>query len=354
MSGTSRRLSPVIKLIEDCNLACSYCYQAGRLRPGQRMSRATLERVLLEVKRLTRGPIQLLWYGGEPTLVGLDCFRSAVDFAETVLGDRPVRHSIQTNAVLIDADWSGFLAERRFGVSLSLDGPEQLHDARRPFRRGGGSHASVVSGVDCLREAGLSPRASCVIDQQTIAFPEELVDYFAALQLAEVDFAPGLRLVKGRPQALVGGLEFGRFMVRALDRWLALGRADFKIRGLSGLLRALSGQASGYCKLESSCSTYVTFSHNGDVYPCDEFAACVGNVHLSNLEDLLDSPRTQAMYSAWQSTPAACSDCRWRDLCRGGCPFERQMAGGVDRPSLLCEGLKLLYQRAEAALTCGG
>lgn len=349
-----RRLVAVLKLIEACNLACAYCYQSGRLRPGQVMTPATLDRVLSEVSRITQGPASLLWFGGEPTLVGLQRFREAIERADRFFEGRPVRHSLQTNAVLIDQDWAAYLASRRFGVTLSLDGPAEMHDARRLNQGGRGSHAAVVRALELLQSAGIVPRSSCVVDSHTLEHPEALVDYFAALGLPEVDFAPGLRSVGGQLEVRVGALEFGRFMTRVLDRWLALGRSDFKIRGLAGVVRKLSGLDPGYCKLEGDCSAYITFAHNGDVYPCDEFSTFpetrLGNLHASDLEELLDSPATRAMFRAWSAVPAECSDCRWRDLCRGGCPFERQMGGGVDRPSVLCEGLKLIYKRAELAL----
>lgn len=349
-----RRIVAVLKLIEACNLACAYCYQSGRLRPGQVMSEATLERVLSEVSRVTQGPASLLWFGGEPTLVGLERFQAAVERADGFFQGRPVRHSLQTNAVLIDEKWAAYLASRGFGVTLSLDGPAEMHDARRLNQGGRGSHAAVVRALKCLQEAGLVPRSSCVVDSHTLAHPEELVDYFCSLGLPEIDFAPGLRSVAGQLEVRVGAVEFGLFMTRVLDRWLALGRPDFKIRGLAGVVRKLSGMDPGYCKLEGDCSAYITFAYNGDVYPCDEFSAFpetrIGNVHASGLDELLDSAETRAMFSAWRAIPTECEDCRWRELCRGGCPFERQMAGGVDRPSVLCEGLKLIYERASLAL----
>ncbi len=349
-----RRLVAVLKLVEACNLACAYCYQSGRLRPGQVMSDETLDRVLSEVSRITAGPASLLWFGGEPTLVGLQRFQQAVERAERFFEGRPVRHSLQTNAVLIDEEWAAYLAARKFGVTLSLDGPAEMHDARRLNQGGRGSHAAVVRALACLQAAGLVPRSSCVVDAHTLAYPAELVDYFASLGLPEVDFAPGLRSVGGQLEVRVGAVEYGRFMVAVLDRWLALGRPDFKIRGLAGLVRKMSGLEPGYCKLEGDCSPYVTFAYNGDVYPCDEFSAFpetrLGNVHGADLDDILDSSSTRAMFQAWSAVPAACSGCQWHDLCRGGCPFERQMAGGVDRPSVLCEGLKLIYERAALAL----
>jgi sulfatase maturation enzyme AslB (radical SAM superfamily) len=45
-----------------------------------------------------------------------------------------VTNGLQTNGVLIDEQWADFLADERFSVGLSLDGPRDLHDV---YRRNG-------------------------------------------------------------------------------------------------------------------------------------------------------------------------------------------------------------------------
>ncbi len=288
-------------------------------------------------------------------MVGLGRFSSIVARADELFSRRGgVAHSLQTNAVLIDEAWADFLATRRFGVSLSLDGPARLHDAARPSAGGAGSHAAVERALGCLQRAGLRPRAACVVDRHTLEYPELLVDYFLSLGLHEVDFPPALRAGAEGLEARVTALEYGRFMTRVLDRWLALRQPNFRIRSLAGVVRKLAGLSSCVCKLEGDCSSYVTFAHNGDVYPCDEFSAFpetrLGNVRETSLDEILGAPAALALYSSWGALPEECSDCRWKDMCRGSCPFERRMAGGVDRPSILCEGLKQIFERVEEIL----
>lgn len=342
------RIAPVVKLLESCNLACSYCYQADLLAPRQVMARDTLDRVLAELARVTEGPLQILWFGGEPTQVGLKYFREAVEAARAIFGPR-LRHAIQTNATLVDDEWAALFAEHRFTVTVSLDGPADLHDACRVHHGGQGSHASVVRAVEIMQRRGVEPRASCVVAAHTLPHAERLVDYFAELGLHEIDFPPGMRFVGGDFEALVGAEAYGHFMVRVMERWLAHGRTGYRVRSLAGLARAMAGKAPNFCKLEGSCARYVTFAHNGDIYPCDEFTGQdghrLGNVLSDALDDILRSERAQAIHETWTALPRACEPCEWRDVCRGGCPFERRVGGGVDHRSVVCEGLKILYAR---------
>src|SRR3954451_20262445 len=126
-----------------CNLDCSYCFFLSKemLYPGSRFRMAD-ELLEAYVRQLIephgRVPeVVIAWQGGEPTLMGLDFFRRAVELAERV--KKPwvrLEHTIQTNGTLLNDEWAAFLASRRFLVGLSIDGPRNLHDRYRVDKKG--------------------------------------------------------------------------------------------------------------------------------------------------------------------------------------------------------------------------
>lgn len=185
-----KRLSAVVKLSESCNLACTYCYQGDRLRSGQKMAHDTLDRICAELALNGAGPIPILWYGGEPTLVGLKSFQRSVDCAQQHLQYRGLENSLQTNGILIDEAWARFLALRDFRVRLSLDGPDDLHNACRPGLGGGGSHAQVVKALRRLQQQAVEVRLACTITRPSLPRARELVRYFEQLGVKEIDFTP--------------------------------------------------------------------------------------------------------------------------------------------------------------------
>ena len=70
-----------------CNLDCAYCFFLDKevFYPGSkfRMSDDVLEqyiRQLIEAHRADQ--VTIAWQGGEPTLMGLDFYRRAIEFAE--------------------------------------------------------------------------------------------------------------------------------------------------------------------------------------------------------------------------------------------------------------------------------
>jgi uncharacterized protein len=336
-------LSVVIKISESCNLDCRYCYQGGRLRPQQTMPLSTLQRIFAELATVCRPPIHILWYGGEPTVVGLDYFRSALDEADRLLGSE-VGHSIQSNGMLIDDSWAALLADRGVKVRLSMDGPSDLHDLLRPTVGGRGSHAKVLAGLSQLRARAVPARISCTVARASLGRAPELVRYFDGLGIEELDFSPALRLSQNAPEAEISGREFGEFMVNAMTTWLGLPHATLRIRSLAALIRKLHGQSPGYCKVEGDCGRAVTFGWDGRVYPCDEFSSqiCLGQILKTPLQELL---KVRPVAALGEIRSPDCQACRWEAVCPGSlCPFERVMNGGGARASVLCDGWKMVLE----------
>lgn len=351
LASPKRSLKSVIKLTADCNLRCHYCYQKGRFVTGKRISKETLTKILEELDAASTKPCSILWYGGEPMLYGYQRFKEAIELADQVLGQ--VRHAIQTNGALIDKAWAELFKKHGFSITVSLDGPQLLHDAQRVNLAGRGSHAAVIRGIKHLQEAGTNPRVACVVTSGSVAQVADLIAYFASLGVTEVDFPPAMRFLEdGRLERFVSAKEYSKFMVEAFHSWLKLNKPDFRIRSLVGLARKLKGQHGHYCKLEGDCSTYVTFTTDGDVYPCDEFSGITessfGNIKSQPLAEILASEKARALYREWSKTPEECLSCQWQDSCPGACPFERRAAGSLTSTSALCETWKAVLPEIKA------
>src|SRR6476620_4801562 len=144
-----------------CNIDCAYCFFLSKeaLYPNEksRISDATLETYLRQLLESHRAPeVTVAWQGGEPTLMGLDFFRRAMEMvAELRRPGQQVVHTMQTNATLIDDAWAGFLAEHDVLVGVSVDGPQPLHDAYRVDKGGKPTFVRVMRGLDRLVAHGV-------------------------------------------------------------------------------------------------------------------------------------------------------------------------------------------------------
>jgi uncharacterized protein len=315
------------------------------------MERDVLEAMVRQLVGLGFSPTAFCWQGGEPTLAGLEFYRQAVALqARFGSPGQVVANSLQTNGVLIDDAWAEFLAEYRFLVGLSLDGPRELHDAYR--KRGGeGSFAEVMRAAEVLRRHQVEFNILSVVTPLTSPRAGELYRFFVGEGFTYLQFIPCVeRTPEGRPAPYtVGAEEYGRFLSDLFDAWLADGRRA-SVRLFDALLEQLITGESPLCVLGGRCDHYLVVEHSGDVYPCDFFVT--RRWHLGNL---LRTPLTH-LYGSEKHTEFArmrgplapgCLSCEWSQVCSGGCLKDRQFVGDPKRvASYLCPAHKEFFRHA--------
>jgi uncharacterized protein len=122
-----------------------------------RMSDHVLEAYITQhIEACTDPVIRFSWHGGEPTALGLDYFRKIVELQHKYRpSGRRILNGIQTNGILLDEEWCGFLAAEQFEVGLSLDGPKEFHDAYRVDKDGSPTFTKVSNSLRMMQNAGL-------------------------------------------------------------------------------------------------------------------------------------------------------------------------------------------------------
>lgn len=366
-----------------CNLDCSYCYFLSKellYDDSQRMSKAGLEAYLINFfAAQPDGPVEVAWQGGEPTMRGLEFFRRAVAMAEQLR--RPgqeVHHALQTNGTLLDDQWGEFLAEHRFLVGLSMDGPAHLHDVYRVNRGGRGTHGQVERGWRVLQRHAVETNILCTVHAANVSHPLEVYRYFRDelearfvqfipivervpaehLDLAESgwrsDAARGPRtlLYQQRGEAItsrsVPAEAYGEFLVAIFDEWVTRDVGTVFVQDFDVTVGNRFGRYS-LCVHAPECGRALAVEHNGDVYACDHYVEPdyrLGNVGDSSLQTMLASQeQSEFGRSKRTSLPGQCQRCPVRWACHGGCPKDRFATTANGEPGLnyLCPGYYRFY-----------
>ena len=347
-----------------CNLGCAYCYYLSKdgLYPGSkfRMSDELLEDFTQQYIEAQRVPeVTFGWQGGEPTLMGLDFFRLAVEVQEK--HRRPgmrVQNTMQTNGTLLNDDWCRFLRQHDFLVGLSLDGPPALHDAYRRDKGGNPSSGHAMDGAALLKKHGVEFNILATVHAVNAAHPLEvyrfLRDEVAAqfiqfIPIVERDNETGFQEGTRVTERSVTGRQYGSFLSDIFDEWVRndVGRVFVQI--FDSALAAWIGQQPGLCIFEETCGTALVLEHNGDLYACDHFVEPrhrLGNVQEDPLTDLVGSNQQwQFGLAKRDRLPHSCHECAVRFACNGGCPKNRGLHTPDGEPGLnyLCEGYKAFF-----------
>jgi uncharacterized protein len=292
------------------------------------------------------------WQGGEPTLAGLEFYRAAVRLMQSYgRGGQAVSNALQTNGLVIDADWCRFLRDYQFLVGLSIDGPADVHDRYRVFAGGEGSHAQALRAMQRLKENNVPFNVLAVVTDASAAQARRIYSWFREQGVTHMQFIPCVESEDdGRPAPFsVSAEAFGDFLCELFDAWLPEARSGVSERLFDALLqRELTGR-SGMCVLDGACGEYLVVEHNGDAYPCDFFveeSRRLGNIAATPIETLMRRGRMR-QFRAARRLPAECADCAWKELCRGGCLKDRaRFGGGFDRPTTLCLAYRRLFEHA--------
>lgn len=159
------RLTLVIS--NTCNLACAYCYAHGGSYYGPNGSLMTKETALNAINYAMHrysSIHHISFFGGEPTLnpqiVKLVCEYVFYLHSKNLLSQVPT-FGITTNGYLLSEAMRDILLKYGVSVTISIDGPRDIHDLKRPTKGGKGSYEHVIGNVRRLVQEGLDVSFEC-------------------------------------------------------------------------------------------------------------------------------------------------------------------------------------------------
>lgn len=345
-----------------CNLDCSYCFYLDRDAdpykdlPARRMSDETLERLVDSYLFYSYPQSTFAFQGGEPTLAGLKFFERLVELQQRLgRNGQAVSNALQTNAVLLDADWAQFFRSYNWLLGVSLDGPEEINDLYRFNKAGHGTWKRVMQSIETLQKNKVDFNILCVLSQANIEKPRELYKFYKSLGVDNIQFIP---LAEFNPDGsrmpfTITPEQYGRFLVEMFDLWWP-DRRKIRIRCYDNIAEAVAGQKPGACTMHETCDSYCVVEYNGDVYPCDFFVE--GGWKLGNVNDdsWAEIARRSRRYSFARKKTLAhpeCQVCEYQSLCHGGCPkFRHGPKGQFEDLDYFCPAYKMIFARSVGPL----
>lgn len=359
------RLSVLLKpTSSDCNMACRYCYyryvddiypDAPRRRMSLEVFEATCEQYLALKPRETK----VGWQGGEPTLMGLDFFREAVEIERRHA--RPgdcFGNSLQTNGLVLNDEWCSFLRENNFLVGLSIDGPPELN-GMRCFPNGKPTHDATMKALTLLKKHGVEFNILVVISVANVDHTRDVWRFLVENDLHYSQFIPCTEPERGSGAAglseySITADQYADFMIDLFDCWIENDDPSYYVRRIDNWLHIFFGMPAECCEYAGDCSNLVTVEWNGDVYPCDFFVEPryrLGNVMDRTLEQMLREKVFRGFVRAANRPPRVCQGCEWLDACGGGCYRHRAKLGiSSEEKPYLCDAKKRIFSHVFGAL----
>lgn len=364
-----------------CNLDCTYCYylEKEKLYPEQKnylMDDDTLERYVEQyIQAQDVRQVHFVWQGGEPTLAGLQFYKKALELQKKYANGKEVFNSLQTNGILLNDEWCSFFHQNQFLIGLSIDGPEDLHDAYRVTRQGRPTFTKVLNAIELLKKHKVEFNTLTVINNINVKHPERVYEFLKATGSSFLQFIP---LVEREAQKVedgdlyyidpnytkkanvadwsVNASEYGQFLNRIFDIWVRRDIDKIYVQMFDTTLGAWCNQPAQLCIFSETCGHAFALESNGDVYQCDHYVYPdykLGNIHDIHLRELNRSDEAIQFGQDKKSTlPPACLKCEYRFACHGGCPKHRfiNVPNSKFQHNYFCEGYKSFFKHSEPAM----
>ncbi len=361
-----------------CNLDCDYCFylEKENLYPKKsdfKMNNDVLEAFIKQHIEGQPGDDALFaWQGGEPTLLGVDYFRKAIELQQKYGKDKHIENTFQTNGVLLDDAWASFFKEHNFLIGISIDGPEKLHNRYRLNKGRKETFNQVMNGLECLDKHQVEFNTLTVVQKHNSQHPLEIYRFLKEIGSGFMQFIPivermskeqtgdGLRLISPDFESIalvtdwsVESRQYGVFLNRIFDEWVRNDVGQYYVQIFDIALEAWAGMNPSLCIFNETCGTAMAIEHNGDLYSCDHYVYPqnkLGNIMENALVSLVGSEQQQTFgLDKRDSLPGYCLNCGVRFVCNGECPKHRflETPAGEGGLNYFCEGYKLFFNHID-------
>lgn len=190
----NRKISKItLQVTQSCNLRCKYCIysedinQYQRSHSNKRMSIETAKKAIefLYDHSVDSESVNIGFYGGEP-LLELPLIKQAVQYARNLFDGKKITFAITTNGTLLTSEAITYLAAEDISLTISLDGPKQIHDKCRVFEDGRGSFDILMNNIDMMRR--LAPEYYKKLQFSMVMDPANDFDCINDITVAANDF----------------------------------------------------------------------------------------------------------------------------------------------------------------------
>lgn len=300
-----------IEITYKCNLNCLMCpLYNWKVTKGQKENKLitseleliTIKKLLKDLKRINTKTILLT--GGEPFL--------HKEFIYIIQETKKYNFycSVLSNGTIMNNEIAQVLIGEQLDVlSISLDGPEEIHNKVRNSRD---SYEKIISNISFIqdlkrKQGSLKPEIilNCTISSLNYQNLKELIKIAADLQIKKFDFIYLFYTTPTQEESMTQLLDRNEYLPKPEDQKLPAYLREIDIELLQDMIRELKEYASlqkvnisfipnlkdqqyedrFYNEESSFCNKcfypwYATrISPNGDVYPCSI------NVKMGNVRD---------------------------------------------------------------------
>lgn len=316
-------------LTNDCNLACSYCFESNKGKDYMPKEMALdILKATYNIVDPMAGIFTLNMFGGEP-LMNWETFKAVCDYV--LENNLKIRITATTNLTLLTDEMIDYIDELSIPILVSVDGIKEVHDKHRC-----NSFDKVIENMKKLidRDLGYLIEARMTVAPDTAKYMYESVKMLVDLGINNIANVPASDL-DWDAQSIQ---DYKDNYEKILDMYIDILNDETNKRNISlyKVDQALNLALEPIKEDTSMCNIgnprWVIVDWKGDIWPCPDYpttdnvdliAGKIGNFYTGVDETKVDPKPMVATYELER-----CKGCEAISICKSGCPYENYTKNG--------------------------
>lgn len=308
-----------------CNLRCTYCYAEGGDfgLPIGFMSKDTAIEIVNHFMDSFKGINEIFFFGGEP-LLAIKTIKAVCNHCKDLFDRKQISKvpvfTLITNGVAITKQFAELAIKFDFGVTVSIDGPADIHDLHRKTITGKGSFQQVIKGINLLKEYGISFSVECTYTRNHWEAGYRPIDIYSYLQslgarsiilTEQLDFETNNKSqIDYKYQLYSSGIDLFNHAIKECFYCSKMQHSGL-IKAYDSILKKPKHIKHKFC---GAGINNFAVNPSGDTYPChmlnNQHEFSLGNYHDINSPIEILPPKKDFI---------ECISCSVKELCRA-CP----------------------------------
>lgn len=325
----------IVKPTERCTSNCAYCDVVTKEKRFEDMTADTLRLVFQRaddyLKAHPESVLTWIWHGGEPLLIGKPFYIQSLEMLRTVCETtrERIHFDMQSNLMLMDDEWAGLL--KAMGMDSVGSSYDPLDGARGPgaVRDTAAYNRAFLKGRAVAKRNGIGVGIIYVLTKPALERPLDIFHHLVNLTGGGFNIHPVLLYGSRRPDLAVTPDEYADFLGKIFPEWWAHRERYGDVEPFTSLVRNILEKSSSLgCVYSGACMReHISIAPNGHLSHCgrseDWDLLDYGMLQERSLaEALADSQRTTLEERNGFLRQGECAECRFWNLCHGGCPLD--------------------------------
>ena len=328
-------LSFTIGVTNQCNMACSYCYEGKKPSSGYFTEKSAND-LLTIIRREIQSPsyikkvkkLTIFWFGGEP-LMKIDIIERFSSEVIKICDKYGIEYKseITTNGVLLDENAIRVFEKYKVTtIQVTLDGDRTMHNRKRPllYDNGNGSFDNIINNLKLVPEnIRVVIRVNC--DKQVVKSLHNLLTELEKNELwpqkaRQFSLSLAAKRISSKNKYYLSSFEFFEASRQFTEMKLTMYNKWAKENGLSLAKRKfVFPNSSKFLCLNYHNPFALVINQNGDISNCMEYLnsskyqLCNISEGLLNLKQL-DKFTNMLNYDIIELNPK-CQDCKFLPIC---------------------------------------